>query len=933
MLNKVIKITCSFLLVLSLFNLNVFHVYADDENTYKDIQNDTSTETADSDAPEEISLQILEEENETEVMSGDESCTDRVDYVDVNGNPIENAPETIKYGKIEDHNDLNIEGRHFEFKSAKVGDLNCVYIGRYANTVYYSTDGIIAIKMEDDHKLVMMYQEYYNISFNEVIPDGGVAGTIIHDGNSVDTSQSVRVNAGQTFSFTVNPAQANKVRYKITSVKYGDSSEIPRDSGDEYGATYTASFSRDDVITITYGGEGVYRVYVKETNNEGLTCINTDKTHYTGTYINDFTFSESDLEGIDKDTITLPVFHVISSKRIVGFQLNGSFMNEGTASTGNREVPVSTANPITVRGSTSKGLFSVQIKLIDVGIGSAESNCNYGYQLTVKKLSGNWDDLNFTPTYGERRTQTLTLRIISQTKDGYVRGGDGAEVAVYNYSEDKADGLEVVHDNDVFSMNPTHLLSRKQVKFFFIKAKPGYSLSISGGRTSGVQQIYDTYAVNGTIDNLNANTLGGKNFTNFDNNWQNAKSAAIAKGYTHFLVMTGEEGNDGAASGLDWDLYVAQITASGGEFYAMYGKGDLPEGSVVTDMPESDMLSRSNKSNNNPYPNEPVFGVRNFGDSFTVGEKDTEPKCEGYRFAGWKLVNADGNSENSYQNGSVFTIDSSNVAYGNTKFVDTGGYSHNNAYRFVAQWEKISSKTVKVNHYLKVPDGTEKLEKITEGTITFANDGESVTAVANPEPDGTFPGYIFDDSDERNILEKTVINDSSTDTIELNLYYKPTVLNVSKTVTGYNLEPDREFTFTFSSDSSIGEAQVYIKNGETAKLLIFTDNKASFTLKKDESVEISCLPAGSTYTVTENDPGTNFKASYRIDGGDAVEGNIATFTMPVTGITNIQFTNTSTISPPVTGIRGNHSDTLPLTFIPVCIALILMACHYRRKFR
>mgnify|MGYP000417638613 CR=1 FL=1 len=45
-------------------------------------------------------------------------------------------------------------------------------------------------------------------------------------------------------------------------------------------------------------------------------------------------------------------------------------------------------------------------------------------------------------------------------------------------------------------------------------------------------------------------------------------------------------------------------------------------------------------------------------------------------------------------------------------------------------------KEIKVENYLKIPDGTEKLEKTTSGTISFSADGEIVKAFANPEPDG-----------------------------------------------------------------------------------------------------------------------------------------------------------------------------------------------------
>ena len=57
-------------------------------------------------------------------------------------------------------------------------------------------------------------------------------------------------------------------------------------------------------------------------------------------------------------------------------------------------------------------------------------------------------------------------------------------------------------------------------------------------------------------------------------------------------------------------------------------------------------------------------------------------------------------------------------------------------YQIVAQWKKTAKKEIKVENYLKIPDGTEKLEKTTSGTISFSADGEIVKAFANPEPDG-----------------------------------------------------------------------------------------------------------------------------------------------------------------------------------------------------
>lgn len=132
------------------------------------IDNEKSTEQAsDEQLPDTISVQSLNIAMQRSVTNGNEQTTNRVEYVDVNGNPITGAPSVIQFGAIADHKELSIEGRHFEFKSAKVDGKNCVYIGKYNGTIYYSTDGVIAIKLDDTQKLTMMYQEYHLVSMKK----------------------------------------------------------------------------------------------------------------------------------------------------------------------------------------------------------------------------------------------------------------------------------------------------------------------------------------------------------------------------------------------------------------------------------------------------------------------------------------------------------------------------------------------------------------------------------------------------------------------------------------------------------------------------------------------------------------------------------------------------------------------------------------------
>ena len=324
------------------------------------------------------------------------------------------------------------------------------------------------------------------------------------------------------------------------------------------------------------------------------------------------------------------------------------------------------------------------------------------------------------------------------------------------------------------------------------------------------------------------------------------------------------------------------------------------------------------------------------GSTFQIGEEWPEPTCEGYEFIGWRLRLTPwfGNptySEKLYQHNEVFCISEENYEFAANRDLPVSVWTNEVGYQIVAQWKKIDTKKVEVKHWLKVPGGTEKLGKTTAGTISFATGDESVKAFAKPETNGTLLGYVFDTKDFRNELEKEVKNDSSSDTITLNLYYKPTVLTVRKTVTGYNMEPNRSYTFTIkaappsgtdASTATITDEQIFIKKGtDGVNNLPFTNNKATFTLAKDESVDISCLPTGWTYTVTETDPGKNYKTSYKLNGSDATDGTVATIITSTTGNDKVTFTNASTVAPPETGRTLHDSEWILLLIVILVISI------------
>ena len=257
----------------------------------------------------------------------------------------------------------------------------------------------------------------------------------------------------------------------------------------------------------------------------------------------------------------------------------------------------------------------------------------------------------------------------------------------------------------------------------------------------------------------------------------------------------------------------------------------------------------------------------------------------------------------------------------------------------LAQWKKADTKTVSVEHYLKQPDGTEYLGKTTVGSILFSEEQGTFTIFGNPEPDGTFPGYVFDKEDSRNQTKVTIKKDEISDHYVLKVYYKPTVLTVRKTVKGYTLDADEAFTFTIqaqpptgtgTSASIIKDGQIYIKKEGNIEKLTFTNNKAIFTLKDKESVDISCLPMGWNYTIEEENPGGNYKTTYQKNEESFVEGRMLSFQMEQES-ESVSFVNTSKVAPPVTGKTVQNNSFILLLVLVFGVGIVSFGFFKRMK--
>lgn len=975
---KYLKIACSWILIFSMCILSMNTVNAsakdttafesesktvdteaftsDTENSNTEIESEPSTDqfiSENKETKQETEKQILDSievdqlnaEIQNRVANGEVPSTDRVEYVDEKGKIIEEAPTTIELGTIADHKDLAITGKNYEFKSARVNGKNCVYIGKYNDTVYYSTDGVIAIKLDDDQKLTMTYQEYYNIKVNEEIPEGGVAGTITTKAGTVkvNTAETIRVNAGETWKFTVKPGTANKVRYKIGSVTATDAStSIKRVSGDEYEAYYEANFQKDDTVTISYDKKGVYRVMINTEDNNGFEYINIEHSKENGwDYLPEqhklvWTYTEDKVKY--DGSIDVPKFHVKRGYRLVHMALNGETV---AAADSNKEVPDGVGANNGVKGHAGELIVNAEITQ-QYTRNDNEKDCGYEYSFNVQCNDGGLRDFTFNLAPYQTGKQVLTVRLKTDNR----RSGEGIDVVMWDPDQSK---LVPMKDNDTVNMDPVGealavTLKKRQVRIFFAKPKPGYrfagvgvdSAQPSGGvHTDGGK----SRAAVGDLNNMNATSLGKKGeFKVYDEIWEAAKNAASSAGYEKFLAYAGEK----TTHDTDWELYAAYFMSTKESVYVHYnsgaGEGVLPADAVVKNIPYNEELdTRTNKPmqsyGENPNTHE---GTRGMGSTFQIGEEWPEPTCEGYEFIGWKLRLTPwfGNptySEKLYQHNEVFCISEENYEFAANRDLPVSVWTNEVGYQIVAQWKKIDTKKVEVKHWLKVSDGTEKLGKTTAGTISFATEKESVKAFAKPETNGTFLGYVFDTKDSRNELEKEVKNDSSSDTITLNLYYKPTVLTVRKTVTGYNMEPNRSYEFTIkavppsgtdASTATIKAGQIFIKKGtEAVKNLTFTNNQATFTLAKDESVDISCLPTGWTYTVTETDPGKNYKTSYKLNDSDATDGTVATIITSTTGNDKVTFTNASTVAPPETGRTFHDSEWILLLIVILVISV------------
>ena len=595
-----------------------------------------------------MSVQSLEEELLAVAENGEEASTNRVAYVDVNGNLIAGAPSVIKFGAIADHKDLSIEGRHFEFKRAKVDGKNCVYIGKYNDTIYYSTDGVIAIKLEDTQKLTMMYQEYHLVSIKEVVPDSCTPGTIIKKNGSLDApldiSNQIRVNAGENFIISVTPGTDTAIannpkakRFIIESVVSQEGATITKENGNENKATYSINFVKDDTITITYKEQSIYRIFINTKDINGEEYINIAHSEKNGwQYLKDqdkimWTFTPDDVYEMSGYNLDIPAFHTKRGYRVIHMVVNGTSI-QASSESGVSEVPISKGDSV----SSVPGKLSLITKMTDsyTTTRGDEKNCSYEYKMDLKVRTGKFEDYNFTlvPYKEERGKQAVTVRLFMILS----RRGEGLDVFMWVYEKQ---ALVPVKDNQTIDMDPVTYNGSKnirQVRIFFAKPKAGYEFTNGlqnaigvmygqphGDNPSGDGKKNDADA--GNIDAMTATSLirGNNSFKIYDDQWQAAQKAAKEKGYTRYLAWGGAKP---LLTDNDWRLYSASVMVASSSLYVHYntgaGMGVLPNNADVKNIPDNPKTRSYNNTPMHSYGKdlETGKGIRTIGTTFIMGE-------------------------------------------------------------------------------------------------------------------------------------------------------------------------------------------------------------------------------------------------------------------------------------------------------------------------
>ena len=249
--------------------------------------------------------------------------------------------------------------------------------------------------------------------------------------------------------------------------------------------------------------------------------------------------------------------------------------------------------------------------------------------------------------------------------------------------------------------------------------------------------------------------------------------------------------------------------------------------------------------------------------------------------------------------------------------------------------------TVTVNYETEGPGSI--TAPATESRLYFSKDSFA-GSTATPKWNAEFLGWYNKETDEP-VTADTKLNPdqftSATYVAKFNKVVDTGPLTISKELKGNMADKTKSFTFEIHAVRPAGSTIELPAdgfdcklNGESTAALVFDQSrKATFELSHGDSLEISDLPTGWDYIITET-PVQFYTTSYRVDDGELVEGNSATVSSLTTSGADVAFENYRDSSyPPLTGLNDDISFYITLIFFAVLTSLLFSAIGYRTKKR
>ena len=391
-----------------------------------------------------------------------------------------NIPTKIPMGWIEDAGitaDVEVAGKHYTFCGVTVDDNPCVFIGQYAGTVYYSTDGVGAIAL-GGNDVVLNYWEYYEVTMSAVGTEVGdnlfATGTITVKDSSVDSegnlgqkdqqvknedagpaSATVRVYKGEKLEWSVetdwNPATyAMYIVESIAVVENGVSApSFTPDYEEQYDYEEKREITADTSVTVTFGERKKYRVFFDQTFLYGG-----EETPETNNLPNGQEFGEGAKE------VTIGYFHTQRDQQIVSLKLNGVTVNlpddDDIGSHSSLREPASESTEITIQGQNTK--YTVKIEAYKQRESLNFNVWQYGYRITVTAADGIYGDLDFVPEYEQMEKSFLKLKLMVGDKEN----PNGVDIIHWN------NGADPANPDDSYQMAST-AASTRTTHFVMVK--------------------------------------------------------------------------------------------------------------------------------------------------------------------------------------------------------------------------------------------------------------------------------------------------------------------------------------------------------------------------------------------------------------------------------------------------------------------------------